>query len=102
MMQYGVIRGQQGFSDSALGRFIDLGLLALDIDGERRRVLVANVYSFAATVGGREEFTPQLYKAYRAGPRAADQPPKISPKVPIEWSPERPSFRVSLGASLQF
>ena len=26
------------------------------------------------------------------------QPPKTYPKVPVEWSPERPIFRVSLGA----
>ena len=38
MMRYGVIRSQQGLSDSALERFLGLDLLALDIDGECGRV----------------------------------------------------------------
>ena len=52
MMRYGVIRGQQSLRVSALRRSTSLGLLALEIDGERRQGLDASMDSFVATVGG--------------------------------------------------
>ena len=48
-------------------------------------------------VGKVEEFTPQPHKPCRAGPRAAAPAPKDAPNIPIGLSPERQSFRVTLG-----
>ena len=48
---------------------------------------------------GVEEITHQLYKPYRAGPRAAEVAPKGASKVPVEIVPEGSCFRVSLGAT---
>ncbi len=54
-----------------------------------------------------EGFTPQPYKPInRISPIGLDlellsRPPKIPPKVPVAWSPERPSFRAALGPAQQ-
>ncbi len=54
-----------------------------------------------------EGFTPQPYKPInRISPIGLDLellswPPKVTPKVPVVWSSERPRFKVPLGPAEQ-
>ena len=46
-----------------------------------------------------EELTPQPYSPTGLDLELLKLSLKIPPKVPIEWTPDRPGFRVSLGAA---
>ena len=75
-------------------RQIGLSLLHLGIDDD----LIDNRWRCSAVhAAALEEFTLQPHEPYRVGPRVAAPAPKDTPKIPAAWSPERLSFRLSLG-----